>query len=119
MNPRTLLLAAALAFGSFAAAATDPVNINTADAATLSDRLNGVGPAKAEAIVAHREENGPFKSIDQLAEVPGIGLKTVEKNRETMTLGSPRPAAKAPATDAAAPAAAAASKPTAQAPAPR
>ena len=54
----------------------------------VSTALNGVGEAKAEAIVAYREEHGPFKSADQLAEVKGIGLKTVEKNRDLIDLGS-------------------------------
>lgn len=72
---------------AFAAVAVEPVDINSADAATLAERLNGVGRAKAEAIVAYREANGPFRSVDQLASVKGIGLKTVEKNREVMTVG--------------------------------
>lgn len=75
-------------FLAFAAHAAEPVNINTADASTLAERLNGIGQAKAEAIVAHRETNGPFKSVDQLAEVKGIGLKTVEKNREVLSVGA-------------------------------
>lgn len=81
-------------FFAFAAHAAEPVNINTADAATLASRLNGVGESKAEAIVAYREEHGAFKSVDQLAQVKGIGLKTVEKNREMLTVGgSPAPRA--------------------------
>jgi competence protein ComEA len=72
---------------AFAAHAAEPVNINTADAATMAARLNGVGEAKAEAIVAYREEHGAFRSVDQLAQVKGIGLKIVEKNRELLTVG--------------------------------
>src|SRR5689334_113236 len=79
---------------AFAAHAAEPVNINTADAATLATRLNGVGESKAEAIVAYREEHGAFKTVDQLAQVKGIGLKTVEKNREMLTVGgTPAPRA--------------------------
>ena len=63
------------------------VDINPADAAAIAAALNGVGPAKAEAIVAYRTEHGPFKSIDQLVEVRGIGLATVDKNRELIVLG--------------------------------
>lgn len=74
-------------FFAFAAHAAEPVNINTADAATMAARLNGVGESKAEAIVAYREEHGAFKSVDQLAQVKGIGLKTVDKNRELLTVG--------------------------------
>ena len=59
-----------------------PVNINTADATTLAAGLNGIGPSKAQAIVAYRDANGPFQSADQLASVKGIGLATVEKNRD-------------------------------------
>jgi competence protein ComEA len=81
-------------FFAFAAHAAEPVNINTADAATMAARLNGVGESKAEAIVAYREEHGAFKSVDQLAQVKGIGLKTVEKNRENLTVGgTPAPRA--------------------------
>jgi competence protein ComEA len=82
---KSLVLSLALAASAFAA---DKVNINTADATAIAETLNGVGEAKAEAIVAYRTENGPFKSADQLAEVKGIGLKTVEKNRDRIELGS-------------------------------
>lgn len=57
------------------------VNINTADAATISAELNGIGLSKAEAIVEYRKKHGPFKSVDDLSLVKGIGEKTVEKNR--------------------------------------
>lgn len=59
----------------------EPVNINTADAATLAKSLNGVGPAKAKAIVSYREKNGPFKSADQLAMVEGFSQKLIDKIR--------------------------------------
>lgn len=71
-----------------AAAVTTPVNINTADAASIAAAMKGIGLAKAEAIVAYRQTHGAFKSLDQLAEVKGIGLKTIEKNRDTLTIGS-------------------------------
>jgi len=73
-------LAGALLFSPFSMAA-EPVNINTATAEEIAAALKGVGPAKAEAIVAYREANGPFVSVDQLTEVKGIGAATVEKNR--------------------------------------
>jgi competence protein ComEA len=96
---RSLLLSLALAFASFGAVAADAVNINTADAATLATALNGIGQSKAEAIVAYRESNGPFKSVDQLADVKGVGLKTVDKNRTQMTVGgTAQPARTAAAT---------------------
>jgi competence protein ComEA len=69
-------------------AATERVNINTADAATLDRVLVNVGPAKADAIVAYRRTNGLFRSIDQLALVKGIGLKTIERNRGRIVLGN-------------------------------
>ena len=70
-------LAGLLSSGAFA----DPVNINTADARTLAKELNGIGLSRAQAIVDYREKNGPFKSVDELAKVKGIGMKVVEQNR--------------------------------------
>ncbi len=61
------------------------VNINTADAQTLT-KLKGIGPKKAEAIVAFRKANGAFKSVDQLADVKGIGAKTVDANRKNIRI---------------------------------
>jgi competence protein ComEA len=86
---QSLLVAAAFAFSAFApnAFAGKPVNINTATAAELAESLDGIGEAKAQAIVAYRTQNGGFKSADQLTEVKGIGLKTVEKNASFIKLG--------------------------------
>ena len=58
-----------------------PVNVNTADAETLSEALQGVGPSKARAIVEYRQKHGPFRSPDDLSLVQGIGERTVELNR--------------------------------------
>ena len=58
-----------------------PVNINTADAETISAELKGVGLAKAQAIVEYRKKHGPFRSADDLSLVKGIGERTVEINR--------------------------------------
>jgi competence protein ComEA len=66
----------------------EPVNINTADAAALAKALNGIGPAKAKAIVSYRDKNGPFKSVDQLAMVDGITQKLIDKNRADIKLGA-------------------------------
>lgn len=71
------------------AAASAKVDINTADAATLSRVLANVGAAKAEQIVAYRAANGPFKSVDELVLVQGIGLGTVEVNRDRIEVGAP------------------------------
>jgi competence protein ComEA len=90
-----IFLVAALALSSAAWAA--PVDINSADAKTL-ETLTGVGASKAAAIVEYRKTNGPFKSVDDLAKVKGIGEKLVEKNRENLTVG--KAAAPAPATKA-------------------
>ena len=79
-----LALALLLAGPAFAA---EKVDINRADAATLDRVLVNIGEAKAEAIVAHRKANGPFRSAEQLADVKGIGLKTVENNRGRIVLG--------------------------------
>lgn len=91
------VLSLALMGSAFAA---EKVNINAADAATLDRVLVNVGPSKAEAIVAYRKAHGPFRSAEQLAQVQGIGLKTVEKNRDMIVLGGA--AAAAPARPAAA-----------------
>ena len=85
---RFILLSYCLFILPLSAAAEDvlPVNINTADAVTLSERLAGVGLKKAEAIVAFRNHNGEFNSIEQMAEVKGIGETTIEKNRAVILL---------------------------------
>lgn len=75
------------------ALAGETVNINTADVATIDRVLVNVGPSKAQAIVDYRKANGAFRSPEQLALVKGIGLKTVEKNRDRIAVGAMRPAA--------------------------
>jgi competence protein ComEA len=101
---RSILLSAVLAGSAMAA---ETVDINTADAATLDRVLNGVGPSKADAIVAHRKQHGAFRSADELAEVKGIGLSTIEQNRDRIKVGAgarvaapaaAKPKPKAPAT---------------------
>ncbi len=79
----------ALALAGFAVAETAPVNINTASAEQLAEALNGVGQARAEAIIAYREENGPFSHVDELVNVRGIGLATVDRNRDRILLEEP------------------------------
>jgi len=61
------------------------VNINTADEATL-DTLPGIGPSKAKRIIEYREQNGPFKSIEELKNVSGIGEKTFEQLKDLITV---------------------------------
>lgn len=62
------------------------VNINTADAETLALALDGVGMSRAMDIIAYREENGAFESVEQLQEVSGIGPATLERNRSRILL---------------------------------
>jgi competence protein ComEA len=78
------LFSMAAAFALLAAptlALAGPVDVNTADAETISAELKGVGLAKAKAIVDYREKHGPFRSADDLSLVKGIGERTVELNR--------------------------------------
>jgi competence protein ComEA len=73
-----------LVFFVAGSALAGPVDVNTADAATLSAELEGVGMSKAVAIVEYREANGPFQSPDDLILVKGIGERTVEINRDNI-----------------------------------
>jgi len=75
---RLMIMALSLcAFNAF----SSPVNINTADAKTISDALSGIGLKKAEAIIKYRTEKHPFKTLEDLLEVSGIGEKTIEINK--------------------------------------
>ena len=67
------------------------VNINTADAATLALALDGIGMAKAQEIVAHREQHGEFKSVEQLGDVKGIGDATIARNRDKIVVVATAP----------------------------
>jgi competence ComEA-like helix-hairpin-helix protein len=69
-----------------AAIAPLAVNINTADAQTLAAALDGVGEARARAIVAYRDEHGPFRSVDDLTQVKGIGERVLAVNRGRITV---------------------------------
>ena len=93
-SPKTLFSSLGLSLLlAGAAIAGESVNINTADAATIDRVLLNVGPSKAQAIVDYRKANGAFKSPEQLAMVKGIGLKTVEKNRDRIVVrAAARPA---------------------------
>ena len=63
------------------------ININTATVEQLQT-LSGIGQAKAKAIVAYREDNGYFKSIDELTNVSGIGAKSLDNIRQEITVGN-------------------------------
>lgn len=82
------LLLAAMILGFAAAVFAGPVNVNTADAETISAELQGVGISKAIAIVEYRQANGPFKTADDLTQVKGIGERTVEINRNNILVDS-------------------------------
>ena len=71
------------------AADTVKININTATAEELT-RLKGVGPGHAVRIVEFREKNGPFKNPEGLIQVPGIGQKTFEKNKDIILVEDPK-----------------------------
>jgi competence protein ComEA len=64
----------------------DAVNINHADAQTIAMSLKGVGLKKAEAIVQYRAQNGPFRSIEDLTQVKGIGVRTLDLNRKNILI---------------------------------
>ena len=77
----TAVLTIFVLFSSVWAAETQQVNINTATVQELS-QLKGVGPAYAAKIVAYREANGPFAKSEDIMQVPGIGTKTFEVNKD-------------------------------------
>ncbi|MGA9172525.1 MAG: helix-hairpin-helix domain-containing protein [Thermoactinomyces sp.] len=65
--------------------ASDKIHINQATLEEL-EQLNGIGPSKAKNIFQYREEHGPFRTIEEIANVPGIGEKTLEKFRAQIVL---------------------------------
>ncbi len=75
----------ALAADKHAPIAPMSVNINTADAQTLAVALDGVGAARAKAIVEYRDAHGPFRTVDDLAQVKGVGERVVAANRSRLT----------------------------------
>ncbi len=83
--PRWCVLAAALYAGAVLATPTS-VNVNRADAQTIADVLKGVGLSRARAIVEYREQNGDFRDAYELANIKGIGERTVEQNEAKIRL---------------------------------
>jgi competence protein ComEA len=81
---KSLVIFVSLCFSLLAYAGQ--ININTADVPALTKELVGVGKTRAEAIVAYRETNGPFTSVDDLTKVDGIGNRTLETNRPRIVL---------------------------------
>ena len=86
----TLLVASLFSIWAWAA---QPVNVNSASAEEIAESLKGVGLSKAAAIVAYRETNGQFKHMDELVNVKGIGIRTVDINREYILLENSKLAA--------------------------
>ena len=86
-----LVTAVMLGLSGFVLAAgpSGKLDINTASAEALAAAIHGVGVRRAQAIVLYREQHGAFSSVDQLAQVQGIGAKTVERNRDRLTTGAP------------------------------
>ena len=64
----------------------EPLDINKANAETIANAMKGVGQSKAAAIVEYRDKHGSFKSIDELSSIKGIGEKTVDLNREVISV---------------------------------
>ena len=91
MTLKLLQLVIAAAACASGAALAGPVNINTADAATLASELTGVGPALAQAIVKDRQEHGNFATPEALTRVKGIGDRIVEMNKANILVSDPAP----------------------------
>ena len=88
---RLFSMAAALALlAAPTLALAGPVDVNTADAETISAELRGVGLVKAQAIVDYRKKHGLFRSADDLSLVKGIGERTVELNRADIKVSTPK-----------------------------
>ena len=73
---------------TFAAWAAGPVNVNDASAEEIAEGLTGIGLSKAELIVEYREANGSFTHVDELVNVKGIGIRTIDKNRGQILLSN-------------------------------
>jgi competence protein ComEA len=86
MNMKSLVLLLATGLFSIWAWAAQPVNVNSASAEEIAESLKGIGLSKAEAIVNYRSENGDFKHVDELVNVKGIGIRTVDINRDYILL---------------------------------
>ncbi len=91
-----ILIAAALALVSApAATAQSKINLNTANSAQLQT-LSGIGPSLAERILEFRAKNGPFKKIEDLMNVRGIGQKKFDSLRDKITVGAAPAGGQAP-----------------------
>ncbi len=86
---QSLLVTVSVIFGTVLSVAVwaGPVDINHADAVTIAKELQGIGPARAKAIVEYREKHGAYKSADDLSKIKGVGVKVIDKNRANIRLG--------------------------------
>ena len=82
------VIALGLSSLAFAAEPATPIDVNTASAEALAETIHGVGLKRAQAIVQYREQHGAFSSVDQLAQVRGISVNIVERNRDRLTAGT-------------------------------
>ena len=86
---RTMMAAIMLCIATMTAQAqgtADSVNINSASAETLAENLTGIGPSLSQAIVEFRQTEGEFVTVEHLEEVSGIGMTTIENNRELLSV---------------------------------
>lgn len=87
VKSKILMVCFAWLFSSLVWAIDEPtVNVNKADAATIAQVLDGIGPKRAEAIVKWREAHGEFSTLDSMERVKGVGEDTLLKNRERIRL---------------------------------
>ncbi len=88
---RNLLFSILVGLFSFTVQADEIIDINSSDADTIALELKGIGLSKAREIVKYRAEHGPFRSVDELIYVKGIGSKTLERIRSQLSVGQLAP----------------------------
>lgn len=88
---RIVLWALLLGMGITQALAAERIDINRADASALQQGLTMVGPSRAAAIVEHRQQHGPFRRVEDLTQVKGIGKAIVERNRQRIMIEGGKP----------------------------
>ena len=76
------LMCASILMGAHA----EPVDINLASAEALAQNISGVGPVTAQKIISYREAHGAFRTIDELMNVSGVGIKVLEANQDVLMI---------------------------------
>jgi competence protein ComEA len=89
VSPSAIPAAAQTAKRPAAVAATDPVNLNSATSAQIAD-LPGIGVKTAELVIQYRTKNGPFKKIEEIMNVRGIGEKSFLRIKDRLTVAAPK-----------------------------